>query len=129
VHDLYKIERVSQAYGYGVPALVGRQAWPRAEGYDVLPPKVRRMPGRPKKARQREAAELIGRPRRSGGGVQLSRRGMIMHCRNCKGEGHNSRNCPRSVPVSCDCFIAQPYVIQLLLSSTSQTLVLFVPGG
>ncbi|CAN1820236.1 hypothetical protein LINPERHAP1_LOCUS29026 [Linum perenne] len=26
VHDLYKIERVSQAYGYGVPALVGRQA-------------------------------------------------------------------------------------------------------
>ncbi|CAN1274427.1 hypothetical protein LINPERPRIM_LOCUS15392 [Linum perenne] len=56
------------------------------------------MPGRPKKARQREPAELIGRPRRSGGGVQLSRRGMIMHCRKCKGEGHNSQNCPRSVP-------------------------------
>ncbi|CAN1121161.1 hypothetical protein LINPERPRIM_LOCUS2017 [Linum perenne] len=84
VHKLYKVERVAQAYGYGVPALVGRQAWPAAQGYDVLPPKIKRQPGRPKKARRKEPAELEGRPRRSGPGRALGGRGMAMHCRNCK---------------------------------------------
>ncbi|CAN1293605.1 hypothetical protein LINPERPRIM_LOCUS22094 [Linum perenne] len=79
---------------------MGRQAWPMAEGYDVLPLKVRRMSGRPKKARCKEPAELQGQQRRSGQGVQLNRRGVIMHCRVCKAEGHNSRNCPQARVVS-----------------------------
>ncbi|CAN1146154.1 hypothetical protein LINPERPRIM_LOCUS6794 [Linum perenne] len=99
VHELYTTEKVAQTYGYGVPALLGRQAWPMAEGLDVLPPKGRRMSGRPKKARRKELAELQGRPRKAGRGVQLSRRGMVMHCRNCKAEGHNSRNCPHAQAV------------------------------
>ncbi|CAN1782361.1 hypothetical protein LINPERHAP1_LOCUS15779 [Linum perenne] len=94
VDPVYHTERVMQAYGYGVPAIVGRQAWPPAEGYDVLPPLGKRMPGRPKKVRRKEAAELQGRPRKSAPGFHLSRRGMIMHCRTCRREGHNSRNCP-----------------------------------
>ncbi|CAN1732468.1 hypothetical protein LINPERHAP1_LOCUS1640 [Linum perenne] len=100
VHVLYKTERVAQAYGYGVPNIRGRQAWPPAEGYDVLPPKGRKMPGRPKKARRKEAAELHGQQRRAGRGLQLNRRWMIMHCRLCKVEGHNSRNCPQARVVS-----------------------------
>ncbi|CAN1173994.1 hypothetical protein LINPERHAP2_LOCUS31014 [Linum perenne] len=71
VHDQYKVERVAQAYGYGVPALIGRQAWPDAQGYDVLPPKSKRQPGQPKKARKKEPAKLEGRPRRSGPGRAL----------------------------------------------------------
>ncbi|CAN1332069.1 hypothetical protein LINPERPRIM_LOCUS35579 [Linum perenne] len=94
VDKVYRTEHVRKAYGYGVPALVGRQAWPSAVGYDVLPPQAKKMPGRPKKARRKEPAELQGRQRRTGVGFQLSRRGMLMHCRNCRGEGHNTRSCP-----------------------------------
>ncbi|CAN1185210.1 hypothetical protein LINPERHAP2_LOCUS37420 [Linum perenne] len=99
VHELYKTERVALAYGYGIPALVGRQAWPIASGLHVLPPQCKRMAGRPKKARRKEPAELQGRPRRSGTGRRLDGRGMAMHCRTCGQEGHNMRNCPDNITV------------------------------
>ncbi|CAN1120663.1 hypothetical protein LINPERHAP2_LOCUS335 [Linum perenne] len=94
VHELYKTNHVATAYGQGIPAIVGRQAWPQAIGSDILPPIGRRMPGRPKKARRKELAELGGQQRRNGRGVTLGRRGMAMHCRNCTREGHNTRSCP-----------------------------------
>ncbi|CAN1159524.1 hypothetical protein LINPERHAP2_LOCUS22763 [Linum perenne] len=31
VQDLYTISQVSKAYGVGLPATVGRQAWPEAD--------------------------------------------------------------------------------------------------
>ncbi|CAN1216964.1 hypothetical protein LINPERPRIM_LOCUS851 [Linum perenne] len=94
VHDLYKCSRVAKAYSYGVPALVGRQGWPHATGYTVLPPPGRRLLGRPKKARRKELAELKGQQRKNGVGTQLRRTGMIMHCRSCTKPGHNARKCP-----------------------------------
>lgn len=45
------------AYGYGLPALNGQKLWPIAEGYPVIPPPVRSMPGRPKKVRRRDPFE------------------------------------------------------------------------
>ncbi|CAN1299622.1 hypothetical protein LINPERPRIM_LOCUS24272 [Linum perenne] len=97
VHDLYKCSRVAKAYSYGVPALVGRQGWPHATGYTILPPPGRRLPGRPKKARRKELAELKGQQRKNGVGTQLRRTGMIMHCRSCTKPGHNARKCPNKV--------------------------------
>ncbi|CAN1317729.1 hypothetical protein LINPERPRIM_LOCUS30539 [Linum perenne] len=94
VHELYKCARVAKAYGYGVPAIVGRQAWPKADGYAILPPPGRRMPGSPKKAHRKELAELQGVSRKSGPGMCLRRYGMVMHCRNCSKPGHNARACP-----------------------------------
>ncbi|CAN1290236.1 hypothetical protein LINPERPRIM_LOCUS20607 [Linum perenne] len=73
INDIYKTTRVAQAYGNGIPALVGIQAWPLAVGFDVLPPRGRRMPGRPRKARRKEPIKLEGRPRSSEPGAQLSR--------------------------------------------------------
>ncbi|CAN1134420.1 hypothetical protein LINPERPRIM_LOCUS16103, partial [Linum perenne] len=93
IHDLYKCSRVAKAYSYGVPALVGRQGWPHATGYTVLPPPGRRLPGRPKKARRKELTELKGQQRKNGVGTQLRRTGMIMHCRSCTKPGHNARKC------------------------------------
>ncbi|CAN1317730.1 hypothetical protein LINPERPRIM_LOCUS30539 [Linum perenne] len=97
VHELYKCARVAKAYGYGVPAIVGRQAWPKADGYAILPPPGRRMPGSPKKAHRKELAELQGVSRKSGPGMCLRRYGMVMHCRNCSKPGHNARACPDKV--------------------------------
>ncbi|CAN1122797.1 hypothetical protein LINPERPRIM_LOCUS2897 [Linum perenne] len=97
VNDLYKCSRVAKAYSYGVPALVGRQGWPHATGYTVLPPPGRRLPGRPKKARRKELAELKGQQRKNGVGTQLRRTSMIMHCRSCTKPGHNARKCLNKV--------------------------------
>ncbi|CAN1184928.1 hypothetical protein LINPERHAP2_LOCUS37249 [Linum perenne] len=97
IHDLYKCSRVAKSYNYGVPALVGKQAWPDATGYTVLPPPGRRLPGRPKKARRKELAELNGQQRKKGVGTCLKRTGMIMHCRACTKPGHNARKCPNKV--------------------------------
>ncbi|CAH9059398.1 unnamed protein product [Cuscuta europaea] len=45
------------------------------------------MSGRPKKKRIREASEAPS------SGSQLTRKGRVMKCSNCKGEGHNKSSC------------------------------------
>ncbi|CAL1390237.1 unnamed protein product [Linum trigynum] len=93
VHPLYRAMYVSEGYKVGLPCLDGRQAWPTAQGYEVHPPKARAMPGRPKKTKKKSAAELETRPQRGGVGEEVCRRGNLIRCSNCGGEGHNARSC------------------------------------
>ena len=53
------------------------------------PPVVRKMPGRPKKARRKDKDEIekVGK---------MSRKGRVMTCGICKSQGHNSRGCPQN---------------------------------
>ncbi|CAN1743921.1 hypothetical protein LINPERHAP1_LOCUS1954, partial [Linum perenne] len=83
-----------EAYGFGgIPALPGQQAWEPAEGSEVRPPVTRLMPGRPKKNRRKERQELEVRPAKKGYGTVVGRKGIVMHCSNCKRRGHNARRC------------------------------------
>jgi hypothetical protein len=54
----------------------------------VLPPIYEKRIGRPPKARKKLAHEVQGN-----NGPRLSRHGVIIHCKHCKGAGHNSAGC------------------------------------
>ncbi|KAK1380321.1 hypothetical protein POM88_027065 [Heracleum sosnowskyi] len=64
----------------------GSKEWLLAKQVKLLPPKARRMPGRPKKHRRREADEV-------GGGCRLSKKGVVMKCSRCLVIGHNKATC------------------------------------
>ncbi|KAK1363713.1 hypothetical protein POM88_039274 [Heracleum sosnowskyi] len=64
----------------------GSKEWSLAKQVKLLPPKARRMPGRPKKHRRREADEV-------GGGCRLSKKGVVMKCSRCLVIGHNKATC------------------------------------
>ncbi|KAL6534699.1 hypothetical protein OROGR_013374 [Orobanche gracilis] len=64
--------------------------WPKASGYPVEPPLIRKMPGRPKKKRRRDQDEKDPKnPNR------LRNVGVLMTCKNCREVGHNSRSCKK----------------------------------
>ena len=63
--------------------------WPPLEvtPSSVLPPPLRRLPGRPRKNRRREADE--------GAPSSQTRRSSTLRCALCKQYGHNKRTCQR----------------------------------
>ncbi|KAH0687266.1 hypothetical protein KY289_017978 [Solanum tuberosum] len=61
--------------------------WPPSVNPTVQPPAVKQLPGRPSKARRKEANET----KRTG---KLSKCGAAMTCSNCHTKGHNKRGCP-----------------------------------
>ena len=64
----------------------GSKEWPITTQIKLLPPKARRMPGRPKKHKRREADEV-------GSGCKLSKKGITMKCSRCLQIGHNRATC------------------------------------
>ncbi|XP_057793599.1 uncharacterized protein LOC131010195 [Salvia miltiorrhiza] len=87
VHEYYSLAKYKDAYAYGLPPLNGEKMWPRAEGYPVKPPLVKKMPGRPKKKRKRDPLET--NPSNS----NRLRKICKMTCQKCFQQGHNSRGC------------------------------------
>uniref|UniRef100_A0A5B7ARQ4 SWIM-type domain-containing protein n=1 Tax=Davidia involucrata TaxID=16924 RepID=A0A5B7ARQ4_DAVIN len=57
-------------------------------GDPIDPPPLRRLPGRPKKNRRREADEDVG--------SSQARRALSLRCTNCNQFGHNRRTCQRA---------------------------------
>ncbi|KAL6558613.1 hypothetical protein OROMI_018963 [Orobanche minor] len=87
VHYYYTVQRYLEAYKYVIEPLVGEEMWPEAEGYQVKPPTVRKLSGRPKKVRRRAPEEDPKNPNK------LRRFGLVMTCMNCQQKGHNSATC------------------------------------
>jgi hypothetical protein len=95
----------------------GRDHWPREAYIPIEPPLKKNMPGRPKGKRKKGAIELTA------GGTKLSRKGRIMHCKSCKGEGHNSRTCPKKKSLQ----VLRPTSFLLILY-INHTLTVFYHG-
>ncbi|KAH6767656.1 hypothetical protein C2S52_018639 [Perilla frutescens var. hirtella] len=57
VADYYTVNHYIEAYRSGIEPLNSMSMWPDAIGYPVLPPLLRKMPGRPKKKRTRAPEE------------------------------------------------------------------------
>ena len=65
----------------------GIDFWPDQSQYSkVLPPKFKKMPGRPKKKRIRAKGE-------GGSSTRVSKVGVSMTCQNCFKVGHNKKGC------------------------------------
>ncbi|KAK4394358.1 hypothetical protein Sango_1906600 [Sesamum angolense] len=75
-----------KAYKYSIHPVPDQTFWPH--GVDVtptlLPPIIKRMPGRPKKSRRKEQGEEPNAIRRSN----------MVKCKVCNELGHNRRTCP-----------------------------------
>ncbi|KAK9216840.1 hypothetical protein WN944_008851 [Citrus x changshan-huyou] len=72
-----------RCYSGLIKPIPDRTSWVDAGGDEILPPLVRRPPGRPKMTRRREADEVPAYNKR-----------YKMQCTVCKGFGHNRRGCP-----------------------------------
>ncbi|CAI0445945.1 unnamed protein product [Linum tenue] len=79
VDGFFKMEFVKPAYKFPIPTSEGRQAWMPAFGNKVYPPRIRRMLGRPKKKRRREAWEIRSRQAKNGIGEVASRENLSVH--------------------------------------------------
>ncbi|XP_058755786.1 uncharacterized protein LOC131629000 [Vicia villosa] len=87
VPEYYRKSRYMQVYQPVIFPVNGSNLWERTEYPDVLPPKFRKMPGRPKKRRNLEQGELDGTDRK------MRRTGFIVKCSRCKKQGHNKLTC------------------------------------
>ncbi|CAH9137598.1 unnamed protein product, partial [Cuscuta epithymum] len=90
VHSCYNKDLYEKTYSYTLPPINGELLWPRTQFGEIHPPIPKKMTGRPKKKRVREETEA---PPPSG--TQLTRKGRIMKCSNCQGEGHNKKSCKK----------------------------------
>ncbi|KAJ9548999.1 hypothetical protein OSB04_021542 [Centaurea solstitialis] len=80
--DMYKV-----AYNHHLQPVQGMNQWKSNELNKPLPPKPKRMPGRPKKQRKKAMHE----PSPHHG--KISRIGSVMTCQKCHQVGHNRRGC------------------------------------
>ena len=86
MNDCFKKDTYMRAYSHLMCPMKGSKEWPIAQQVKLFPPKARRMPGRPKKHRRREADE-------EGSGTRLSKKGIVMKCSRCLLIGHNKATC------------------------------------
>ncbi|XP_052733999.1 uncharacterized protein LOC128196591 [Vigna angularis] len=77
-----------EVYASIIFPLNGHLLWETTNFNDVLPPLMRKMPGRPKKKRRLEAWELTKDD------TQMRVGGHRKKCSICRQRGHNKNNCP-----------------------------------
>ena len=87
VDDWHSIQRALKSYAQSMVPLSGEKMWPKNPNDKLAPPKVRRMPGRPKKNRRKDVNE-------SSSSLRVNMRAQIHKCALCNMEGHNKRGCP-----------------------------------
>lgn len=98
VDKYYHKETYLKAYEPMIHPIKGSNMWPKCNQEPLLPPLVKKQPGRPKKARRKDP-EMEKDPNNP---MQVvSRKGKTTTCTKCYGKGHNRRSCknqPVDVP-------------------------------
>ncbi|KAH0655448.1 hypothetical protein KY285_030330 [Solanum tuberosum] len=97
----YNRETYMKTYNYFIQPVMNLKMWPESQNISVIPPHVRKMPGRPGKKRKKEQGETS----KTG---KLSKRGIEMSCNTCHNKGHNKRKCPLGASASGTSFTAGP---------------------
>ena len=85
----FRKEMYLKAYSYHIQLVEGMNQWPANGLSKPLPPKPRKMLGRPKKKSKREVHEV---PSHTG---KISETGVAMKCQICLQERHDRRSCKR----------------------------------
>jgi hypothetical protein len=86
VHVCFRYDTYKKAYTPSIHPMPEPDEWPKVTVDTILPPLVRTQPGRPKKARRRDADE----PQHP---YKVTRQGYDVRCGNCGLIGHNVRSC------------------------------------
>ncbi|KAK1411577.1 hypothetical protein QVD17_38128 [Tagetes erecta] len=88
VSDWFKKDMFKEAYKHAIAPLKGSVHWPKTDDIIPLPPKERRMPGRPTVKRKRDPSEKEKKNKKVGIGRKI-------RCHNCLENGHNIRSCTK----------------------------------
>lgn len=88
VSSMYKVPMFDATYSHRMFPVPGSNFWPKLDLIKPLPPKARRMPGRPTIKRKRDAYE--SNP------SKVSSKGRVLRCQKCNTTGHNIRTCQTS---------------------------------
>ncbi|XP_058776132.1 uncharacterized protein LOC131650439 [Vicia villosa] len=102
IPEIYKKARYISVYEPIIYPVNGTNLWVRTEYPDVQPPKFKKMPGRPKKKRNREQGEIDGSDRK------MRKTGMVLRCTRCRQTGHNKSTCKMTPPTQASQPRAQP---------------------
>lgn len=94
IPEYYRKEAYINCYQPIIFPTNGPNLWEETPYPDILPPPMRRAPGRPKKSRRKDADEKVR------DSTQLRRKGMAGKCSRCKQGGHNKSSCPLPAPPS-----------------------------
>ncbi|CAI9264962.1 unnamed protein product [Lactuca saligna] len=78
-------------YMYTINPLNGSDMWPHVDYISPLPPKRRRIPGRPSTKRKRDQIERENQGKKH----SITKRGSVMKCNICRESGHNRTTCPQ----------------------------------
>ncbi|KAI3765597.1 hypothetical protein L2E82_15635 [Cichorium intybus] len=80
-----------KSYQYNIMPLNGSDMWPQVDYIKPLPPKKRRLPGRPTVKRRRDQEEREDKGRKH----KVTKTGAVLRCSICKERGHNKVRCPK----------------------------------
>ncbi|KAM6584021.1 hypothetical protein CsatB_011023 [Cannabis sativa] len=86
VDAYYSKQAYEKTYAEIIKGTNGPESWPNPRTHPLQPPLVKKRPGRPKKARNREAGEVPA-------SNKVRKFGTIIHCKKCGKPGHNSKTC------------------------------------
>ncbi|KAL0403603.1 UNVERIFIED_CONTAM: hypothetical protein Sradi_2001100 [Sesamum radiatum] len=92
------IETFKSVYQPLILPMTHESLWVESFIIRPLPPNYGRGPGRPSKARRREADEPRNKKKKKRGLQKLKRIQKTVHCTSCGEPGHNSAKCPEREP-------------------------------
>ncbi|KAK8661724.1 hypothetical protein V6N13_091320 [Hibiscus sabdariffa] len=88
ISEWYTKERYLVSYKHVLQPVKGKKFWLKREDDPIGPPKLKVMPGRPKKKRRKDKSEPV--KQKYG---KLSSAGFKITCSNCKQVGHRKNKC------------------------------------
>jgi hypothetical protein len=88
VHACYSLEAFNKAYEGNIMPCRDKSTWLHVDGPIVRPPIYEKKVGRPPRCRRKQPCEIQGT-----NGPKLSKHGVIIRCRYCKQDNHNSKGC------------------------------------
>ncbi|KAK8628769.1 hypothetical protein V6N13_009352 [Hibiscus sabdariffa] len=93
VDECYKTKTQQAIYSHMIHPVRGPNQWipHESSSLPILPPPIKRPPGRPHKNRRKEADETTNP------NAKVSRKGLVMKCKKCGEFGHNMRTCKDKV--------------------------------
>lgn len=87
VNTCFSIDQYKITYQHVLQPVEHESAWPVSPNPKPLPPRVKKMPGRPQTKRRMDPSERMNLSTKS------SRVGTKIRCRRCSGLGHNTKTC------------------------------------